>query len=1507
MLTISSGYDPGYLTRAVATGRENYYLSAVAEHGEPPGTWTGRGCPELGLPAGSQVDNKVMERLYDAFIDPRDPEHEVTLGRAPSGFAGNDDKIADRIAGLLAAEPGATQERRDQIIMQAMKDQRAAVYFFDATFSVPKSVSLLHASLQVRAQQAGQAGRAGEAGQWAARAQVVWDAIMAGNQAMLEYLQREAGYSRAGYHSKGSGRFVDAHEWVIASFAQHTSRDNDPQLHVHNAILNRVLREDPLASRPGDRRAWRTLDGAALYAAKPAAGAIAERTLAEYLCDRLGVRTVARADGNGWEIAGVSEGARDQFSSRRRAIGPRVRQLIEEYEQRHGKAPDARAVWSMAQFVTLDSRRAKAHSASSRETLLAQWEAQSRCAETEALSAIPDAVLGRRGAGRAARPPSGAQLRRILAAAVADAQRRKATFSRYELTRMINRYLPDYLGGLPGDQVTGLLEELTSQALRPGGPGETVLLTAPEMVPVPAAYRRGDGLSLWRRHGAEIYTTRGQLDVETRLLRVAAQTGAPWVAPDRAAALLGADRARVEARLWGEHGRPGAPGTLDAPGGAEPALSDGGLSDDQVQAAYGVLTSGRAIDILVGPAGTGKTRTVARLAQAWRDSGTGRVIGLTTSTNAAHILAAEGLTDSHSFAEFLGRIKDSDRTRGHLRVLPGDLLVVDEASMVSTADLAAVEDIATRHGAKILLTGDTEQLSAPEAAGAMRLLADEHGYYQLSTVQRFDQEWERAASLRLRAGDAGVLADYDQRGRILEGTREQMTDAAYQRWLADHLSGKTSLLLVTTNAQAAELARRARDELAALGLVATDGLAELADGNVAGAGDLIVARQNARIEAGEPGRRLANRDVLRIDAWDEIGEERVALVRRVVGRGPAGEALWSAPFELSEDYIERHADLGYAGNVHVAEGRTVDTAHLVVDETAGRESLYVGMSRGRQRNTAYAVTERARAADLSPEPRPAPDLEDPGAAAGAPSRPHRLAVLADVLERQQSARTATESVRRELDRAASLATLAPVWADVTRTHATRRHEKTIRSLLAAEDWRQYQQDAERGTLARLLRAADLAGHDVEAVLRRALEGRDFAGARSVAGVLHGRVQRITGTPEPMAAASYADRTPAIEDPEADRFARELATAMDERVSLLGNQVAMDRPVWALRYLGEVPADPVERAEWTGRAGAAAAYREERGYADEIDAIGPAPERGSPEQRASWHAAYVALELPDEGWEIAATTDGELWARRAAYERDALWAPPYVADELRDAHIAEDTYRADAVLAWHRADAAPDEADRAGALREAGQYGALAQEVGAHREALTEVAEARRRWHAATEQDRQRALIADTELRRRHPEAMFPPLHTAEETVTSNAAHEASGSVSADQQMTLDADAQQTAGPAALGDGREPDAEPVEARAGTSGVERDPAGVLGAHRRDLKAALEAARMAERIVAERERQADHDSQLGSDDVMRRREAEAQQEASARARAVRQDPAPSRHARSLERDEPELEAGL
>jgi single-stranded DNA-binding protein len=629
--------------------------------------------------------------------------------------------------------------------------------------------------------------------------------------------------------------------------------------------------------------------------------------------------------------------------------------------------------------------------------------------------------------------------------------------------------------------------------------------------------------------------------------------------------------------------------------------------------AFGLLATRTA-----GSVGKGDRVTVIAddlRAEAWaaRDSGDPRATVTLRACDIAASMAYDelrtgGLADSHNLARFLRRTQDGSRSRGHLPVMRGDLLVVDESSMVPTTDLAAIEAIATHHGAKILLTGDTGQLSSPGAGGGMRLLAGEHGYYQLLTVQRFEQDWERDASLRLRAGDSDVLADYDQHGRILEGTGEQMADAAVGRWLADHLTGQASVLLATTSEQAADLARRARDELAVLGLVAARDLVELADGNEAGVGDLIVARQNARIKAGEPGRWLANRDVLRIDSWTERGEARVALVRRHVGRDRmTGQARWSPPFTLAESYISEHADLAYAGNVHVAQGRTVDTGHLVVDDSTGRESLYVGMSRGRERNTAYVVTEHARAADISPQLRPSPDITDPGVDADKRRRTNRFAVLTTALEREQAELAATERMRRELDNAASLATLAPIWADITRTHATRRYDSLIQSLLPAAEWQQYEHDPERGTLLRLLRAAELAGHDTAQVLRAAATERDFTGARSIAAVLHGRVTRIVGTPEPQTVGGYADRTPQIDDPDAAQFAHELAAAMDDCVSLLGQRASMDRPPWALRYLGEVPADPAARAEWTRRAGAAAAYREERGYAHDSEAIGPAPE------------------------------------------------------------------------------------------------------------------------------------------------------------------------------------------------------------------------------------------------------------------------------------------------------------
>ena len=323
------------------------------------------------------------------------------------------------------------------------------------------------------------------------------------------------------------------------------------------------------------------------------------------------------------------------------------------------------------------------------------------------------------------------------------------------------------------------------------------------------------------------------------------------------------------------------------------------------------------------------------------------MIGLTTSTNAARQLALEGMAETYNIAQFLGKLEDGGR-RGHVPVGAGDVLVVDEASQAGTADLAEIQAVAARCGARIILTGDTAQLSAVEAGGIMAEIAKQQGHWRLREVRRFTAAWEARASLRLRDGDVKAWADYRQHGRVRHGPRDVAFGKAVGYWITDYLNGQDTLLLAGSNAEAAELARMARERLISYGVLTGEAEITLSDGNDAGTGDLVRARLNCKIDAG--GQTLTNRDTLRITGWAGAGETLAAVAERRTRDG------WSAPFEVPAAYLRENAELAYAGNVHVAQSKTVDTGHLVITETLSREGLYVGMTRGRDENTAHVVT-----------------------------------------------------------------------------------------------------------------------------------------------------------------------------------------------------------------------------------------------------------------------------------------------------------------------------------------------------------------------------------------------------------------------------------------------------------------------------------------------------------------------------------------------------------------------
>ena len=182
--------------------------------------------------------------MYERFLDPRaegfsDPDRwdEVaTLGHAGRRYLSEDELYA----AAVEREPYATPERRAELRTEAGKAARHNVAFFDITFSVQKSVTLLHTAFEAQEVAARSAGDEETARAWAAFRVAVEDAIWAGNNAGLAYLAEHAGYSRVGHHGGAAGGWVDAHDWVVASFFQHDSRDHDPQLHIHNGTLNRV-------------------------------------------------------------------------------------------------------------------------------------------------------------------------------------------------------------------------------------------------------------------------------------------------------------------------------------------------------------------------------------------------------------------------------------------------------------------------------------------------------------------------------------------------------------------------------------------------------------------------------------------------------------------------------------------------------------------------------------------------------------------------------------------------------------------------------------------------------------------------------------------------------------------------------------------------------------------------------------------------------------------------------------------------------------------------------------------------------------------------------------------------------------------------------------------------------------------------------------------------------------------------------------------------------------------
>ncbi len=1080
-----------------------------------------------------------------------DPITGDKLGLGFPTYKSQDERIEARIAALdQTLTPWAKGEAVAQIVAEeTARSTRRAVAGFDFTFSIPKSASVLWAVAD-----AGVQALIGEAHHRA----------VAG---VVAFMEREVAATRTGATAgDGAVAQVDVTGLIATAFDHFDSRAGDPHLHTHVVVSNK-------AKTVLDGK-WRSLDGRPMHAAVVALSELHEAVFADHMTRTFGVSWEAREMGRdhnpAWAITGVPEELIAEFSTRARHIDAETDRLIAEYIAAHGRRPAPAAIMKLRAQATLATRPEK--QVRSLADLTAEW--RTRATKTLGQDAttwaremtdndkplllraddLPLDVIG--------------DLGRSVVEVVGE---KRSTWRRWNLMAEASRQTMGWRFATMQDRESIVAMVADAAEL------VSLRLTPPELAASPVVFRRRDGTSVFRPKSSTVFTSESQLAAEGRLLERAANLTGPTV---RLATIEKITRS------------PAADGRM--------------LGDDQADALTRIAVSGRTLDVLVGPAGAGKTTAMNVLRRAWEhEHGPGSVVGLAPSAVAAQVLSDDlGIATENTAKWWQNHLIHGTTFEA------GQLVIIDEASLAGTLSLDRITHLAQDAGAKVLLVGDYAQLQSVDAGGAFAMIArDRADTPELVDVHRFTHIWEKTASLELRHGRTAAIDTYLAHERITDGEAEAMTDAAYNAWRADRDAGVVSVLIAETHENVTALNRRTRADLILNKTLTPDREVELWDGTAAGVGDTIITRQNNR-----GLRTLAGRDWVRNgDIWTitAVGDDGTITIARDYGTGTAVRddgtitarrrgRRFGGSIVLPAAYVAEHVDLGYAVTAYRAQGITTDTAHVLVEPTSTRETFYVAITRGRHSNHAYVTLDRA---DDHAQPHPGDD-------------PHATArsVLYGVLQHSGAELSAHETIVAEQEQWGSIAQLAAEYETIAAAAQHDRWATLVRGAGLTEEQAESAIESDAfGPLAAELRRAEANHHDVDALLPRLVAARGLGDADDIAAVLHYRVERATARPAGSGRTRKPTRLVAGLIPQAQRVIdAEMRAALEEREALMEaradatlDRALSERAPWT-KALGTPLADRRRAAAWRKSARVVAAYRDRYRITDDAP-IGAPPE------------------------------------------------------------------------------------------------------------------------------------------------------------------------------------------------------------------------------------------------------------------------------------------------------------
>lgn len=780
-----------------------------------------------------------------------------------------------------------------QFIAENSKAHQKAVAGFDLVFTPPKSVSIAW----------GLGDKQLRRGIESAHERAIQDVI--------RHLEQNVVMTRRG---RNGVRQIETSSGVIGTKFRHwDSRAGDPNLHDHVVIANRVQGVDGQ---------WSSIDGRMLYQYGVECSELYNARVQQYVTELTGLQFEARSL-NGkqpvHEIVGIDDEMVRAFSSRRGEISAALEQVTAQFVEEHGYAPNEKQLIQLAQQATLATRPAK-DGVHSLEELHAEWVAQAHALREQGVDLPVEGALAEKlKAASAEYEQQVLQAKRQqayespvqehAAAIVARLEESRSTWRRTHVNAEVLRYGRDM--GLNEKQDAALLSSIREHLNT-----EMLPLHAQSQRLTPREFMRADGVSQHQKINYELFTSERVLAAESAILDAATQQVIP-------ASSLDVFEMEAEKRR------------------AELALQGHTLPEGQERMAREFATSDKLLVVGIGAAGAGKTSSTRLAVNAIEASG-GRVVGMAPTAAAAAVMREEMGIEADTVDKILSDWKNG----APVSLRAGDVLLVDEAGMVSTPKFQQILQLAQERGALVRALGDYRQLSAVGSGGALRLVDREVGAVHLDELFRFKIPDEAAATLALRepplVGDDKPFDWYKDQGRVVAGESDVMVEQVFTAWRDDTTAGKQSIMIASTNETVGKLNDLAQAHAMERGHVHPEhGSVRLHNEARAHVGDVVVTRQNARRLTVNSGQDFVKNG----DLWRVVGLEDGMLTVQHLEHG--------GKVTLPGSYVAASVELGYASTIHRAQGATVDTAHALVDSSTDRAGAYVALTRGRESNKLY--------------------------------------------------------------------------------------------------------------------------------------------------------------------------------------------------------------------------------------------------------------------------------------------------------------------------------------------------------------------------------------------------------------------------------------------------------------------------------------------------------------------------------------------------------------------------